>query len=94
MRDTARLPNGLVAALRPLTSDTPWIEPWRALGVSALVANPFYEADYAVSAAPAFGAGVRLLVVADRLPEEPGARLAALWLVPLTLGIVFVVFGT
>lgn len=76
---TVRLPGGLVAALRPLDPAAAWVPAWTALGGSAVVANPFYEAAYALSAAPAFGAGVRMLLVADRPPEEPRARLLAAW---------------
>ncbi|WP_375462798.1 GNAT family N-acetyltransferase [uncultured Methylobacterium sp.] len=76
---TAALPGGLFAAVRSLDPSAPFIEAWRRLGAQALVANPFYEADYALHAAQAFGAGVRLLIVADRPPEAPGARLLALW---------------
>lgn len=76
---TAILPGGLVAAIRPLDPAAPWVAAWETLGGGALVANPFYEAPYALAAAPAFGAGVRMLLVADRPPEEPGARLLAAW---------------
>ena len=76
---TALLPGGLVAAIRPLDPAAPWVPAWEALGARALVANPFYEASYALAAAPAFGTGVRMLLVADRPPEEPGARLLAAW---------------
>ena len=76
---TAALPGGLVAAIRPLDPTAPWVPAWEALGARALVANPFYEAPYALAAAPAFGAGLRMLLVADRPPEEPGARLLAAW---------------
>ncbi|WP_244031997.1 GNAT family N-acetyltransferase [Methylobacterium sp. E-016] len=76
---TARMPGGLYAALRPLDPAAPGVGAWRALGAKACVANPFYEADYALPAAGAFGDGVRLLIVADRPPDEPGARWLALW---------------
>ena len=76
---TATLPGGLFAALRPLDPATPSTVAWRTLGAGACVANPFYEADYALPAARAFGEGVRLLVVADRPPEAPGARWLAVW---------------
>jgi CelD/BcsL family acetyltransferase involved in cellulose biosynthesis len=76
---TARLPGGLVAALRPLDPDAPWVAAWTALGPRSLVANPFYEAACALASRRAFGAGIRLLIVADRPPEEPGARLLAVW---------------
>lgn len=79
MPDTVPLAAGLVAALRPLDPATPWIPAWRALGAAARIRNPFYEADYAVAARGAFGAGVRLLLIADRPPEEPGVRLLAAW---------------
>ncbi|KAB1070467.1 GNAT family N-acetyltransferase [Methylobacterium planeticum] len=71
--------DGLVAALHPLDPGAPYRAAWDALGREAFAANPFYEADYALAAAPAFGRGVQLLLVADRPPEEPGARLLALW---------------
>ena len=76
---TRSLGNGLVAALRPLDPAAPYRAAWAALGRAAFAANPFYEADYALAAAPAFGDGVRLLLVADRPPEEAGARILALW---------------
>ncbi|MCJ2050204.1 GNAT family N-acetyltransferase [Methylobacterium sp. J-070] len=79
MRDTAPLAQGLVAAIRPLDPGLPWIPAWRALGASARIRNPFYEAGYALAARAAFGSGVRLLIVADRPPEAPGARLRAVW---------------
>ncbi|GJE10114.1 MULTISPECIES: GNAT family N-acetyltransferase [Methylobacterium] len=79
MRNTATLAGGLVAAVRPLDPGQPWIPAWRALGAASLVRNPFYEAGYALAARDAFGAGVRLLIVADRSPEAPGARLIAAW---------------
>ncbi|MFB0487742.1 CelD/BcsL family acetyltransferase involved in cellulose biosynthesis [Methylobacterium sp. OAE515] len=79
MPETATLASGLVAALRPLDPAMPWIPAWRALGAAAWVRNPFYEAGYALAAGGAFGAGVRLLLVADRPPEQPGARLLAAW---------------
>ncbi|XYD07026.1 GNAT family N-acetyltransferase [Methylobacterium sp. NMS12] len=77
--DTAALPGGLVAAVRPLDGAAAWISAWRALGPASLIRNPFYEAGYALAAREAFGAGVRLLLVADRPPEAPGARLVAAW---------------
>lgn len=76
---TARLPGGLFAASRPLDPDAPFVPAWRTLGAKAAIANPFYEADYALPAAAAFGQGVQLLIVADRCPDAPGARLLALW---------------
>ncbi|MGH1587961.1 hypothetical protein ACRBEV_05935 [Methylobacterium phyllosphaerae] len=79
MTDTAVLPGGLVAAIRPLDPGAPWIPAWRALGAAALIRNPFYEAGYALAARDAFGAGVRLLLVADRAPEAPGVQLVAAW---------------
>lgn len=78
IRDAA-LPGGLVAALRPLGPDAGFRRAWQALGERPFLANPFYEAGYAHAAAPAYGAGVHLLLVADRVPEAPGARLLALW---------------
>ncbi|MCJ2072106.1 GNAT family N-acetyltransferase [Methylobacterium sp. J-030] len=79
MPETATLPQGLVAAVRPLDPGAPWIPAWRALGADAAIRNPFYEAGYALAARDAFGAGVRLLIVADRPPEAPGARFRAAW---------------
>ena len=52
---------------------------WRALSRAALVDNLFYEPDFVFAAAGAFGDGVHLLTVFDRVPEESGARLLALW---------------
>ena len=68
-----------MAATRPLEPGAPWIPAWRALGATARIRNPFYEAGYALAARDAFGAGVRLLLVADRPPEAPGARFHAAW---------------
>lgn len=79
MPDTATLPQGLTVASRPLDPAMPWIPAWRALGAAAAIRNPFYEAGYALAARAAFGAGVRLLIVADRAPEAPGARFLAVW---------------
>ena len=79
MRDTAILAGGLVVSVRPLDPDAPWIPAWRALGGDAHIRNPFYEAGYALAAARVFGAGVRLLIVADRPPEARGARFLAAW---------------
>lgn len=76
---TARLPNGLVVALRPLDATAPWRDAWVHLGAHAAIANPFYEATYALAAREAFGTGIRLLMVADRAPEESGVRLLAVW---------------
>jgi CelD/BcsL family acetyltransferase involved in cellulose biosynthesis len=78
-RHTARLADGLVAAIRPLDPAAPWIPAWRALGAAALIRNPFYEAGYALAARDAFGAGVRVLIVADGPPEAPGVQLRAAW---------------
>ncbi|MDP4021738.1 GNAT family N-acetyltransferase [Methylobacterium sp. NEAU 140] len=75
----APLPGGAVAAVRPLDPGAPWIPAWRALGRAAAIPNPFYEAGCALAARAAFGAGVRLLLVADRPPEESGARIVAAW---------------
>jgi Acetyltransferase (GNAT) domain len=86
MRESATLAGGLVAAVRPLDPGLPWIPAWRALGATALVRNPFYEAGYALAAREAFGGGVRLLIVADRSPEAPGARLLAAWPFRLSWG--------
>lgn len=79
MRIDAALPGGLAAAIRPLNPSAPWLEAWRRLGADSFVANLFYEADFALAAALAFGQDVHLLIVADRNPEAPGARLLALW---------------
>ncbi|MDP4005847.1 GNAT family N-acetyltransferase [Methylobacterium sp. NEAU K] len=79
MPATVPLPGGLVAAVRPLVPSAAWIPAWRSLGAAALVPNPFYEAGYALAARKGFGDGVRLLIVADRPPEAPGARLLAAW---------------
>lgn len=76
---TGRTPEGLVVALRPLEATAPLLGAWRDLGRDALVENLFFEADFALSAAEAFGAGIGVLTVSDRVPEQPGARLLALW---------------
>jgi CelD/BcsL family acetyltransferase involved in cellulose biosynthesis len=77
--ETATLPQGLVAAIRPLDPAAPWIPAWRALGPASAIPNPFYGAGYALAARDAFGAGVRLLIVADSAPEAPGTRFLAVW---------------
>ncbi|GEO98650.1 GNAT family N-acetyltransferase [Methylobacterium haplocladii] len=74
-----RTPDGLVVSVRPLGATAPMLEAWRTLGRDSLVENLFFEADFAMAAAEAFGAGIRILSVSDRPPEEPGARLLALW---------------
>ncbi|MER2264798.1 GNAT family N-acetyltransferase [Methylobacterium oxalidis] len=91
MTRDAPLPGGLVAALRPLGAPDAvppaflpaflpaYLPAWEALARDAFAPNPFYEPGYAAAAAPAYGAGVALLMVADRPPEAPGARLLALW---------------
>ena len=76
---TAWRPDGLVASLRPLDEAAPWIAAWRALSARAFVENVFYEPDYGFSAQAAFGAGIGVLMVGDRPPEEPGLRLLAVW---------------
>ncbi|GJE26962.1 GNAT family N-acetyltransferase [Methylobacterium organophilum] len=76
---TVRRPDGLVVALRRLDEAGPFLPAWRALAENALVDNLFFEPDFALAAAPAFGEGVELLLVADRPPEAPGCRLLALW---------------
>lgn len=76
---TADLPGGLVAALRPLDPGAPWIDAWERLAGRLAIANPFYEARYALAAREAFGGGIRIMLVADRPPEEPGVRLLAAW---------------
>ena len=78
-RATAPMPGGLVAALRPLDPTAPWIDAWARLGSRAAIANPFYEAGYALAAAASFGGDLRMMLVADRPPEEKGARLLAAW---------------
>ena len=79
MPETATLAQDLVAAVRPLDPGAAWIPAWRALGAASAIRNPFYEAGYALAAREAFGAGVRLLIVADRPPEAPGVRFRAVW---------------
>lgn len=79
MNLTSRGPDGLVTALRPLKHASPWVEAWRALSRRALVDNLFYEPDFCIAAGDAFGAGVGILTVGDRTPEQPGARLLAAW---------------
>lgn len=76
---TGRAPGGLVVSVRPLAAMAPMLDAWRTLGRESLVENLFFEADFAMAAAQAFGAGIRVLTVSDRPPEEPGARLLALW---------------
>jgi CelD/BcsL family acetyltransferase involved in cellulose biosynthesis len=76
---TATLSAGVVVAVRPLDPAAAWVPAWRRLGTAALIRNPFYEAAYALAAREPFGAGVRVLLVADRAPELPGARLRAAW---------------
>lgn len=73
------MPDGLVVALRPLAAASPFVAAWRTLGRRALIENLFYEADFALAASGAFGAGIGFLLVCDRPPEEPGLRLLALW---------------
>lgn len=95
-RSSAPLEDGLVVVLRPLDPAAPWIAAWRDLGRRALVDNLFYEPDFALAAAEAYGAGVQAVLVCDRPPEDAGLRLLAVWPcrivrrrwgVPLALGL-------
>ncbi|KQP31663.1 hypothetical protein ASF49_09470 [Methylobacterium sp. Leaf104] len=72
-------PDGLVVALRPLQADAPWVAAWHDLGRRPLLDNLFYDPDYALPAADAFGRDVQVALVGDRLPEEPGLRLLGVW---------------
>lgn len=72
-------PDGLVVALRPLDANAPWVEAWRDLSRRALVDNLFYDPDFALPAAGAFGRGVQVAMVGDRAPEEPGLHLLGAW---------------
>lgn len=76
---TQRTAEGLYVTLRALDPAASWLPGWRDLSRRALVPNLFYDPSYALAAAPAFGAGVRALVVSDRPLEQPAARLLALW---------------
>lgn len=76
---TGRTPDGLIVSISPLDQSEPLLGAWRDLGHHALVENLFFEADFAISAARAFGAGIRIVTVSDRPLDEPGARLLALW---------------
>lgn len=76
---TARNADGLTVALRPLDPHSTWIDAWRALGRRALVDNLFFEADFLLAAGATIERGIALLLVCDRPPEEPGARVLALW---------------
>ncbi len=76
---TGRAPGGLIVSVRPLRATAPLIDAWRTLGRDSLVENLFFEADFSMAAADTFGGGIRVVTVSDRPPEEPGARLLALW---------------
>lgn len=78
-RSIVTTPDGLVVALRTLDSDAPWIPAWHDLGRRPLVDNLFYDPDYALAAAGAYGRGVQVALVGDRAPEEPGLRLLGAW---------------
>lgn len=79
-----RIAGGLVAALRPLAADAPWLSAWRALAAAPAFDNLFYDPDFALPAAGPFGHGVVVMLVGDRPPEEPGLRLLALWPIRVT----------
>lgn len=53
------------------------VEAWRALGARALVANVFYEVEYAQAAAIPFGKGVKLLAVYADIEGE--SRMIGAW---------------
>lgn len=76
---TVRLADGCFAALRPLDSRAPWLSAWRTLSRRPFVENLFYDPDFALAAREAFGAGVVVVLVGDRPPEQPGLRLLAVW---------------
>ncbi|GEP10718.1 GNAT family N-acetyltransferase [Methylobacterium gnaphalii] len=79
MAVSARTADGLIVAALPLDAGSPLLSAWRDLARDPLVENLFFEAEFALAAAEAFGGGIRLLTVSDRPPEAPGARLFALW---------------
>ncbi|MCE4222481.1 GNAT family N-acetyltransferase [Methylobacterium sp. C25] len=79
MPSTGRTAEGLVVAALPLDAGSPLLPAWRDLARDPLVENLFFEPEFALAAAHAFGGGIRLLTVSDRPPEAPGARLLALW---------------
>ncbi|GLS45045.1 GNAT family N-acetyltransferase [Methylobacterium brachythecii] len=79
MAHAARTAEGLVVAALPLDAASPLLPAWRELARDPLVENLFFEAEFALAAADAFGGGIRLLTVSDQPPEAPGARLLALW---------------
>ncbi|KQT77376.1 GNAT family N-acetyltransferase [Methylobacterium sp. Leaf466] len=74
----------LVVALRPLSPAAPWLGAWRTLAAAPAFDNLFYHPDFAIPAAGPFGSGVRVMLVGDRAPEEPGLRLLALWPIRVT----------
>ena len=76
---TARTSDGLTVVLRPLATDTLDIDAWRSLSRRALVENFFFEPDFLLAAGATLESGISLLLVCDRPPEEPAARLLALW---------------
>lgn len=75
---------GFVVALRPLDAGAPWLGAWRVLAERPAFDNLFYDPDFALPAAGPFGAGLRVMLVGDRPPEEPGLRLLALWPIRIT----------
>jgi hypothetical protein len=76
---TVRLPDGNIAALRPLDPAAPWVSAWRALSLRPFVENLFYDPDFALAARDAFGDGVEVILVGDRPPEQLGLQLRAVW---------------
>lgn len=83
-RGPTRRVGDLVVALRPLDAGAPWLGAWHALAGAPAFDNLFYDPDFALPAAGPFGAGVRVVLVGDRAPEEPGLRLLALWPIRVT----------
>ncbi len=76
---TLHLADNCVAAIRNLDPDAPWVSAWRTLSRAPFIENLFYDPDFALAAGTAFGAGVVVILVGDRPPEQPGLRLLAVW---------------
>lgn len=63
---------GLTLSLRPLVASSSLEREWHALSARALVANVFYEPEFAMAAALPFGGGVMLVAAhADGGPQAP-----------------------
>jgi hypothetical protein len=67
---------GLYLSRAPL-QDNLLTKPWKALAKRALIANIFYEPEFAIPAAVPFGHGIELIIATEE--PSPFSRLVGLW---------------